>query len=178
MAGDWVARVLMTKAEVLRPEAGREPGGGSELRKFSEKGRRRSERLAALEPVREGEASLRVRGLPACARLRQHRARFDVAAVGFLCPSSSPGSRLGSPPWHPPRPISRYHCSPASWRAGAEGRRGVRIGDRGGGRKRPRPCAGRRRAAPPPSRRWEGRALSARSGISQAHPLCETLHFC
>lgn len=109
------------------------------MRKFSEKGRQRLEQLAVLEPVREGEASLRVRGLPACAHLRQHRARFDVAAVGFLCPSSSPGSRLGSPPWHPPRPISRYHCSPAPWRAGAEGRRGVRIGDRGGGRKRPRP---------------------------------------
>lgn len=155
MARDWIARVLMTKAEVLRPEAGLEPGGARDCGSVVRRVWSLLEHSVILEQVPEERLLLGVAEPPGCARLGLHQARLAVAAVG---PLSSPGNRLGYPPWHPLRPTSRYHCSPSSWRARPEGRRGAGDGEEGGSGRAP--GAGRRRAAPMPRRWWESPVFS------------------
>lgn len=148
--------MVMTKAEVLRLEAGREPGGaqgcGSFVRVWG--GRWLLKRSVVLEQVPERRPPLEVQEPPVCARLGQLRARLDVATVGFLCPRSSSRNRLVSPPWHPPRATSRYRHPPAPWRAQAKGRRWAWGGKWGAG-KREEAVARR------PRGRWENRTLSA-----------------
>lgn len=169
MAKDWGARALMTEAEVPRQEAGREPGGGLGLRKFCEEG------LAA-----PGAACCFGTGSGREAAGEPHRAacvwgytgRGSTSLLLVLCPRSSLGHRLGSPPWRPPRPTSRYHYPPSPCKAGAEGKRGAGAGEEG--RSGRAPGAGRRRR---PGAGGRVRCLLPASGGSGAHWLSETLDF-
>ena len=146
MTGDWVARVLMTKAEVAETRGGTRAPRGLELRKFCEKGRAVSEGRVVLERVPE-----RARG-PGATSLRTFGATLGATR---LCrcwlPLSSffPQSRLGSPPWHPPRPTSRY-LPPFSRPLESRSRGAARgCGGGGGGRGRARVAGGGGRCRPP-----------------------------
>lgn len=121
------------------------------MRKFCKEGRAALRSRCCFQISCGKEAA--VGGLRA-ASLRTFRGNSGPdSALLLLSSASLPLRGIAFPPWHPPRPTSRYHFSPSPWRAKAEGGAGRRVwGEvrgQGGERKRPRPsglteegCAG------------------------------------
>lgn len=162
MTENWVLRELMTKAEVLGPEAGREPGGARDRGSFVRRaGGSRSSVWFQDKFQKRGRCWGPESPQPAhawgCSR------RNSTPPLSGPGPRSSPGSRPGSPPWRPPRPTSRYYSFPTAGRAGGAGR-GAEGGEEGGGEggRGRRPAAGR-----------GVRCFPLASGV--AHGLSETL---
>lgn len=164
------ARALMTEAEVPRQEAGREPEGAWDCGSLVRRVWRLQERRAALERVPEGKPLLGAGEPHQAARVWGYTGRGSTSLLLVLCPRSSLGHRLGSPPCRPPRPTSRYHYPPSPCKAGAEGRRGAGAGEEG--RSGRAPGAGRRRR---PGAGGRVRRLLPASGVPGTHWLSETL---
>lgn len=164
------ARALMTEAEVPRQEAGREPEGAWDCGSLVRRVWRLQERRAALERVPEGKPLLGAGEPHQAARVWGYTGRGSTSLLLVLCPRSSLGHRLGSPPCRPPRPTSRYHYPPSPCKAGAEGRRGAGAGEEG--RSGRAPSVGRRRR---PGAGGRVRRLLPASGVPGTHRLSETL---
>lgn len=135
----------MTKAEVLRPEAGREPGGARDCGSFVRRVRGSSGSVWFRDKFRKGSRCSGVRESPTCARLGLLQAPLDVAVLGPV-PSSLPRE--------PPR-VSAMASTSTNLQVGLFSHPPGGLEARSGGRGR-----GRRRAAPS---RWSRRpVLSAR----------------
>lgn len=142
------------------------------MRKFSEKGRWHLERPEVLElSSRRGAVA---RG-PTATSLRPfeakpgaiRRCRCWLPLPSFFLQGAASDLRHGIHLVQPPGITVLSPPGEPEPRGGAG--LGLETGEEEGGSGRA-PGAGQRRAAPRPSRRWEGRTLSARSGVSQAHP--------